>query len=111
MLDMFTLWAVLALSNGVSTAVAVATSIAGFITAVVGFLIYRDNKNTKNNKKNIDLLTIGQGSLKAALDRADQENEDLRQRLASAEATIDVLREQITHLTNELTGFRMRGMA
>lgn len=103
------LWAFLALSDGVGTLLGVVSGVAAFITAVVGLLIYRDNRRSKNNKKDIDLLTIGQGSLKAALDRADLENKELRFRLSKAEDHIEKQDLVIADLRAEIA--KLKGAA
>lgn len=100
---------VLALSDGTQALIGSISGVAAFVTAIVGYLIYKDNKETRQGKKDINLLTAGQASLNAALVRADLENTILRNRVDEAEARIEVLetenaqlRAQVGHLEEQL---------
>lgn len=74
-----------ALSDVLATILGSLGGIAAVIAAVVGYLVHRDQARAAVATQRVDLLHIGQESLKEALLRADEENKKLRARIDEQE--------------------------
>lgn len=75
----------LALSDALATLLGSLGGVAAVIAAVVGYLVHRDQAKVAASAQRVDLLHIGQESLKEALLRSDLENQNLRKRVDDQE--------------------------
>jgi len=103
----------LALTDVLATILGSLGGVAAVIAAVVGFLVHRDQLETAKSAQRVDLLHVGQESLKEALNRADAENKSLRDRLDQQEKKLlaqDIqilaLNRHVDILEHELAKFK-----
>ena len=103
----------LALTDVLATILGSLGGVAAVIAAVVGFLVHRDQLETAKSAQRVDLLHVGQESLKEALNRADAENKSLRDRvdqqekkLLAQDIQILALNRHVDILEHELAKFK-----
>lgn len=103
-----------ALTDALATILGSLGGVAAIIAAVVGYLVHKDQAESNKSAQRVDLLHVGQESLKEALLRADNENKILRGRVDEQGRKIDsqdieilALHRHVDILENELA--RMKG--
>lgn len=104
----------IALSNTLATILGSLGGVAALIAAFVSVQVHRDQVQAANNAQRVDLLHIGQESLKEALLRADDENKRLRQRvdeqekkIAAQEVELMALHRHVDIVENELKALKV----